>query len=274
MRLRAQLERGPPTCRTSRSARSAEAVIWSRNARSDSIARTEPARAAPHRRRGVLRAAAEARRFGVGRDIGQRIDARTARQRIGRAVHVQRHEQAGAEAAGDGRRAPRASDSGRRRGSWRRAPGRARPAGRAARGPSASVSCFSVICPETLVAPGSRPPWPGSRRRSAVRRLAARRRCDRRRGRGNATRTRLPCCADQRGAAAVAARQQQHGARARPARRCHRRQSPCPRPDDASTCAAANPLNSCAPFYHADMVNAKLSLRFLRSQAPVPLLRR
>ena len=80
--------------------------------------------------------------LGVRRDVGQRIDGRAARQRIGRAVHVERNEHARRPAAGRSPRAGRASDSGRRRGSSRRVPGRARRACREAPAPAPASAPF------------------------------------------------------------------------------------------------------------------------------------
>ena len=172
-----------PTCERSTRGKLGRRAHLARSARSDEH---RPDRAvgslgrAPPRILGL----GEAGRLGVRGDIGQRIDARAARQRIGRAVHVQRQEQARAKAAGDRRPAARASDIGRCRGSRRRGPGRARPAGREARGPAPGSAPFRRRSPETARRPdrarhgrdrsprsGARRPW----RRCTVTSATARR---------------------------------------------------------------------------------------------------
>ncbi len=162
MRLRPELEAPRPTVSTSREASSAEAFIWSRMARSDSIELDRAVGLARQSLRRRIFERREARGFRVRSNVGQGIDAGSASQRIGRAVHVERHEQCGAERAGRSRRAPRASGSGRRRGSERRELARARRARPRSSRARASVSSFSVTAPDTLRAPGSRPPCPGS----------------------------------------------------------------------------------------------------------------
>ena len=114
-----------------------------------------------HSRRSRFSACGEARRLGIRSDIRQRIDARAARQRIGRAVHVEREEQAGAEPAGDCRalleRQIAVAVAGQRD-----------PHPAALREPVAKLAGESQgqllfrHRPGHRDAPGSRPPWPGS----------------------------------------------------------------------------------------------------------------
>ena len=103
----------------------------------------------------------EARRLGARSDVGQRIDGRALGQRVGRAVHVERQEQARLQPARDAARC----SSVRYRSSSRVKATRTRPrcsSRSASSSAMARVRSFSLLVPETPGAPGSRPPWPGS----------------------------------------------------------------------------------------------------------------
>ena len=97
----------------------------------------------------------EARRLGIRRDVGQGIDARAARQRIGRAVHVERQEQARAQVrrAIAGALVERA-DIGRRRGSTRPHPAALRQPVAQARAPAPGSIAFRSGRPTPPVRPG------------------------------------------------------------------------------------------------------------------------
>ncbi len=209
----------------------------------------------------------EARGFRVRGDVGQRIDARAARQRVGRAVDMERNEHRGVEPPGDGGALVERQIAVVVAGHRDAHPARVRPARREARGRAPGSAPFRATWPETLVAPGSRPPWPASITtigRPARRRR--RRRCGRWPAAGRSTvRLGLARVADR--GRATASSDAHRGRRATASRNAGQRAAPSPVPRHRSAKSLNPNLVSAQPMYHANMVNGEMYRRFRASDA-------